>query len=498
MRRLALCVLAACGQPHDHHAPAEPASVSFTAWTSQHEFFVEHPPFVVGQRSALAAHVTRLEKHAAVAAGTLTAILKPQAGAPIDAAVHAPTRPGIFRPELVPTSAGPCVLVVRLDQDEVSVPCVVHAAGAKLPADEPEPPGRITFLKETAWSTDFATAPVDEHELVPTLRTTGEIRATAGREARLTATTHGRVLVDAMPVLGTKVAAGQVLARVVPQLSSAGDRVSLVAETRQVRAELAAAENELARSTRLWEARAIPEKQLEAAKTRVEVARAQVDAAQGRLSQFDVGTSGRGAGGATYQVRSPIAGTLVAIHVSAGQSVEDGDRLFTVVDLDRVWLHADIFEPDVSSVETATRAAFRVDGYDQTIPIAPPDGRVVTVGKLVDEKTRTVPMIFELGNPDQRLRIGSFATIWIETGAPNRALAIPETAIVNDAGRSVAYVQVAGESYERRLLAVGMRSGGWVEIKAGLAKGEHVVTRGAYDIKLAAAAGAVPEHGHAH
>jgi cobalt-zinc-cadmium efflux system membrane fusion protein len=287
------------------------------------------------------------------------------------------------------------------------------------------------------------------------------------------------VLVDSMPVLGAKITAGQVLARIVPQATNAGDRVTLVGDSRQARAELAAAETELARSNRLWEARAIPEKQLDAAKTRVEMARAQVEASQGRLSQFDVGASGRGTSGATYQVRSPIAGTLIAIHVSSNQSVEDGDRLFTVVDLDRIWLHADIFEPDVARVETASRAAFRVDGYESTIPIAPPDGRVVTIGKLVDEKTRTVPMIFELSNPDQRLRIGSFATVWIETGAPARALAIPETAIVDDAGRKVAY---AGRRrvVERRLVTLGLRSGGWVEIKPGIAKGERVVTRAAH------------------
>ena len=52
--------------------------------------------------------------------------------------------------------------------------------------------------------------------------------------------------------------------------------------------------------------------------------------------------------------------------------------------------------------------------------------------------------------------------------------------------------------FERRVLTLGIRSGGWAEIKSGIAKGEHVVTRGAYDIKLAASGGALPEHGHAH
>ena len=491
MTRLFLIALVACGHAHEHHEAPEVPAVAFTSWTAQHEFFVEHPPFIVGRPSALAVHVTKLDGHKPVS-GSVTVTLGSAT------ATVKESRAGIFRPELTPAAAGACTLVIKLPGDEVSVPCVVHAAGAKLPAPEDDPPGLITYLKETAWTTDISIEPAGTRELVPTLRTTGEIRATSGREARLTATTHGRVLVDAMPVLGAKIAAGQVLARIVPKATNAGDRVTLVGDSRQARAELAAAETELARSNRLWEARAIPEKQLDAAKTRVEIARAQVAAAQGRLSQFDVGASGRGTGGATYQVRSPIAGTLIAIHVSANQSVEDGDRLFTVVDLDRVWLHADIFEPDVSRVETATRAAFRVDGYESTIPIAPPDGRVVTIGKLVDEKTRTVPMIFELSNPDQRLRIGSFATVWIETGAPTVALAIPESAIVDDAGRKVAYVQVAGESFERRLVTPGLRSGGWVEITSGIAKGDRVVTRGAYEIKLAASGGAVPEHGHAH
>ena len=88
--------------------------------------------------------------------------------------------------------------------------------------------------------------------------------------------------------------------------------------------------------------------------------------------------------------------------------------------------------------------------------------------------------------------------MWIETGAPTRVLAVPETAIVDDAGRKVVYVQVEGESFERRLVALGIRSGGWVQVTSGVAKGERVVSRGAYEIKLAASGGAVPEHGHAH
>jgi len=505
MRYVAIAVLAfGCrGHAREDKPAEEPRAESVTRWTAAHELLVEYPPLVAGQPATFIVHATKLDGHDPVAAGSVTVIVAPRNGSRAEGTAAAPSSPGLFRPALTPAAPGPCSLTLRIEAggapEEATAECAVYAAGAPLPAAEEAPSGRITFLKQTAWSTDFATAVIDERELVPTLRTTGEIRAMAGREARLTATAHGRVIVDApVPVLGMQVAEGQVLARIVPQVENAGDRVTLAADSREAEVQLAAAQTQLARAERLWAERMIPEKQLEDARTAVALARTRLDAARGRLGQFDAGRAGRTGGRAAFQVRSPVAGKLVAIHVTSGQSVEDGEALFTVVDLSRIWLHADVFEPDIPKVERATRASFRVDGHDQPIAIAPPDGRMVTIGQLVDEKTRTVPIIFELANPGQRLRIGSFATVWIEIGEPARVLAVPETAIVDDAGRKVVYVQVEGESFERRLVQLGARSGGWVQITDGVTKGEHVVTRGAYEIKLAASGGAVPEHGHAH
>jgi multidrug efflux pump subunit AcrA (membrane-fusion protein) len=76
--------------------------------------------------------------------------------------------------------------------------------------------------------------------------------------------------------------------------------------------------------------------------------------------------------------------------------------------------------------------------------------------------------------------------------------AIPVSAVVDDQGQSVAYVEVAGEAFERRGLRLGIRDGDFVQVLDGLAPGERVVTRGAYQVRLAAASGAVPAHGHAH
>jgi RND family efflux transporter MFP subunit len=199
-----------------------------------------------------------------------------------------------------------------------------------------------------------------------------------------------------------------------------------------------------------------------------------------------------------FQVRSPIDGTLAVIDAASGQGVEEGQGLFSVIDLDRVWLVAKVFEPDVPRIEGARAATFTIEGYDEPFRVDENTGKLITIGRVVDPRTRTVPVIFEVDNRGGKLRIGNFTRTVIATGAPRKALAVPDSAIVDDAGKAIAFVMIEGEAFERRPLRLGIRSNGWSQVLDGLAAGEHVVTKGAYEIKLASASGSIPAHGHVH
>jgi cobalt-zinc-cadmium efflux system membrane fusion protein len=157
-----------------------------------------------------------------------------------------------------------------------------------------------------------------------------------------------------------------------------------------------------------------------------------------------------------------------------------------------------VFEPDLPRVDGARAAWFTIEGYPQAFVIDEHNGKLVTIGRVIDPKTRTAPVIFEVDNAGGRLRIGNFAKAMIATGPPRKALAIPASAIVDDAGRPIVFVMIEGESFERRPVRVGIRSNDWVEVIEGVAAGEHVVSRGAYEIKLQSSAGSVPAHGHVH
>jgi membrane fusion protein, heavy metal efflux system len=516
MKRALLILLVACRGNHDageaeHHDQAEKKSdelpgQSVTVWADRVELFMEYKPLIAGQETPFAAHVTEMPTFKAVTAGKATLTIKLADGTSLTGTADAPSNPGIFRPKLTPTKPGACTMTMSVESAQVKHsfevgPCLVfadEASARKALPDEPEPPGRIAFRKEQQWKTEFATVAVVERDLQDGVRASAEIRPVAGREARLGAPSGGRVsLVEPAPLLGMPVTKGQVLATISPRVGGLGDRATMAADVTAAQAELDAAKSALARAERLVADQAAPAKTVEEARTRLQISEARMGGTKGRLAQYDAGASG-GGGARVFQVRSPIDGTLVSVDVGSGESVEEGQSMFRVVDMQKVWLVANVFEPELPRIEGARAAWFTIEGYPQAFTIDESNGKLVTIGRVIDPKTRTTPVIFEVDNAAGHLRIGNFAKAVIATGAPKKALAVPESAIVDDAGKTVVYVMVEGESFERRPVRLGIRSNGWVEVLEGVAAGEHVVAKGAYEIKLQSSAGSAPAHGHVH
>jgi RND family efflux transporter MFP subunit len=194
---------------------------------------------------------------------------------------------------------------------------------------------------------------------------------------------------------------------------------------------------------------------------------------------------------------------VARVEVAPGGFVEEGERLFHIVDPGLLWLDARVAEADASLIQEPTGAWFRVPGFapdpERVFDVSPRTGaRLVAFGAMVDSQSRTVPVIFEFPRPDERLRVGLSVTARVLTGDEQETLAVPAGALVNDAGADIVYVQTGGEHFQRRLVQTGLRDGDYVGIRAGLREGERVVSRGAYLVHLAAGAAADPGHGHAH
>lgn len=521
-------LLAACpGEPHSHgddpphdhaagaHASGEAAverpGLSVTAYADGLELFMEYPSLVTGLESPLVAHFTDArdpEGFHVVTRGQVVATLRYTDGTEERFEARELLRAGIFKPLVRPAHVGSAELTLRLEGEQVSgtvhagqvtVFPSIEAAAAAAPKEEPGAEPTIAYLKETQWKTHYATAPVELRALQGGVHANAEIKPVAGQAAEIAAPVAGRlVLSGPVPHVGQRLRAGQLIGTIAPVSGGlASNRALLELEVSRARSELELAERDLQRAEQLLADRAVPQKRVEDARTARDIAMASLRAAQQQVALANRSQAGAG-GGAAFQLRSPIDGVVAFADLMPGAVVEEGKRLVSVVNAKRVWLEARVFESEVPLIESATGAAFTVAGFDHEFVVDERNGRRVAVGGVVDAATRTVPILFELSNPKGVLKPGMFAKATIFTGRVVRAVAIPEQAVVDDNGTPVAFVMDGGESFFKRRVRLGIRSGGLVEVREGVAQGERVVSRGAYEIKLSAAAGGIPEHGHQH
>jgi multidrug efflux pump subunit AcrA (membrane-fusion protein) len=123
---------------------------------------------------------------------------------------------------------------------------------------------------------------------------------------------------------------------------------------------------------------------------------------------------------------------------------------------------------------------------------------VVSIGSVIDSLSRTLPVIYEVPNGDGAVKVGATARVQVRTGARATGVVVPASAVLDEDGRPIMYVQVDGEAFEKRMVRVGGQDGDRVLILDGIKPGERVVTGSAYQVRLASLSTAVPAHGHEH
>lgn len=517
MNRFAICLVLVCSaschshdkpddspHAHGHDFADERPGLSFTRWGDSDELFIELPALVRGHESVCAAHVTKLKGFSPLRDGQVTVVLS--GGASEERFVGGISNvPGIFRPVVKPPTTGKRRMLVVIrgedvssehDLGEVTVFETVAAARASI-AEPPNPAGRIAFLKEQQWPIEFGTEVVIQRPIRSLLRATGTLRPRSDGELVVSAPVAGRVATSgrAFPHLGTRVAIGDVLGLLAPRLESA-DLASLELAVTSSNLELGYAERERERLENLRSEGAVPERRVQDAIHAVDEAKASVDAAKRRLDQFRLGQRAVGRGEGTVQLRAPLSGTVTEVRAAPGTFVEAGATLFRVTDLTQLWLEARVAEVDVAQMGVPRGATFYLEGSGEGVNLSAES--VVARGHVIDPITRTLPILFAVDNSAGRWAPGAFARVFVVNGDERQVPAIAESALVDDQGVFVAFVQVEGESFERHIVRVGARDRGYAEIVSGLRPGERVVTRGAWPVKLAASSGSIPAHGHAH
>ncbi|HEX8225993.1 MAG TPA: efflux RND transporter periplasmic adaptor subunit [Allosphingosinicella sp.] len=473
------------------------ASVAVTHYTDVAEMFVEYRPLTVGVETSFAAHMSWLPDYRSINEGQLVVELVRGNGQVERVATGVSDTPGIFRPKLTPKTAGPARLVLRLAaRGKVSVhdlgPVTVYATREQAKRANPEQeddPGLISFTKEAQWRIPFAAAPAVLRALEATLPVTVDVRLAPDAEAIVAAPVAGIVRVGgAVPGPGTSVRAGQVLATLSAQLGVGQDLATLDLDISRARINVQAAQREVGRMNRLYRAEAVPQRRLQEAQTALRLAQAELSAASSRRSSL-------AGGGAGVPLVAPISGRILSSSLVRGGAVQAGAELMRIGNPDRIWLVAHVPEAQAGAITSPGGLDLIRPGGDATLVVGN-QLRLVQGRTVVDPQTRTMDVIFASSgmglSPGQRLQ-GR-----LRTGFGRNALSVPASAVINENGQNVVYVQVEGEAFERRLVQLGIRSGDFVEIRGDVRPGERVVTVGATSVRAAAASPASFGEGHAH
>ncbi len=524
-------ILSGCNSSNQE---AEAKSIAVTVWSEQLELFMEHPQLQVGIPARFAVHLTNSKSFTPVTTGPVVFEFIGEREEVKRVTVEEPIRPGIFVLEVTFETPEEFTLKVHV-QDPSSKgtlqvnSLIVYRQDAELPpVEEPEVQGDpITYLKEQQWRLPFRTEPATEQLLVGSISASGRILPKPNWDALIVPPVPGRYLPppNDLPVLGQSVRKGQLLGWIEPSMPASEQTamgsaqvqtgVSLAqleeriaqAEARfaEVRSRLKLARQEEARVRRLHAIEAVPERRLELAISEMVIQEAALEAAKRSLESLSavrdrVNVKGEVVEQPDHRIAlsSPVSGTVVQVNATSGAHVEPNQTLFRIIDLSRIWIRADIYETDLPQVAATRGASVKVLGL-VPFEITEYNGRLLMIGDVVDAQTRTIPMVWEISNPGRRLKVGMLVQVRIRTGEQVKTLAIPDSAVFQEENKSVVYVQVAGETFGRRIVQTGIKDRGLVQIVRGLSAGERVVIEGGYEVGLAARSTNLPTgEGHVH
>lgn len=350
---------------------------------------------------------------------------------------------------------------------------------------------------ETAASQAIETVIVTPQPIAGIVSATGKILVPEDRVAVIGPVNQGR-LVRLYAGQGSRVSKGQRLAELesadIDQAES--DYLKALADAENAR-RTAAAEVKLAQETYdrtklLYEKTIVPGKNLQAAEHDLEVAKssaassiagtkAALTAARRKLlllglkdSAIDA-LSTKADLGATFSLNSPIDGIVVERNATIGATVGPDANLFKIIDISRVWVDANVFEKDLERVKNGQEVKLKVTAFPNTTF----SGRVILISSVVDPETRSVKVRTEVPNPDGRLKPDMFANVEIITALNRGGISVPQSAVLNDGGKSVVFVAQA-DGYQKRVVTEGIKGNDQVEIIDGLAAGDKVVVKGNY------------------
>ena len=318
-------------------------------------------------------------------------------------------------------------------------------------------PAAVHLSKEAAQLANVLTSTVTKQKPIKEVRLYGKVQVDERLIQDQTSHVPGRIEQLYINYTGESVVKGQLLAEIYsPELLTAQQELLETIKTKQLQPELYEASKE---KLRLWKL------------------------TDGQIAKIE----SSGLVQNNFEIVSNTAGSVTARRVSTGDHVSQGEVLFEIADLSKVWIMFDAYESDLQFLHVGEKISFSI----QALPGIDFKGNIVFIDPVIDPATRVAKVRVETGN-----RLGNIKPEMFATGIASSALkeyndnvVIPKSAVLWTGKRSVVYVKQPGTDepvFKMREVELGPMLEESYVIANGLSAGEEIVTNGTFSVDAAA------------
>ena len=323
------------------------------------------------------------------------------------------------------------------------------------------------------------TGAVEPGTFAQVIKTSGQVLAAQGDERVAVATVAGVVSFKGKVTEGMNVRQGAPLVYLSSNHMAEGDPV------KKARIAYEVSKKEYERMKALVESRIVSEKEFAQAKQAYENAKISYEAVAKNHSADG------------QAVTAPISGYVKSLLVKEGDYVSVGQPLVSLTQNRRLFLRADVSEKYYEALPTVRTANFCTPYNNKVYELDALNGRLLSYGKASGEGSYYIPVTFEFDNRGGVVP-GSFVEVYLQGTPMPHVISIPRSAVTEEQGSFYVYLQLDEECYRKQLVTLGADNGRQVQVLSGLKAGDRIVTEGAYQVKLAGAANAIPAHSHEH
>jgi membrane fusion protein, heavy metal efflux system len=310
----------------------------------------------------------------------------------------------------------------------------------------------------------FTLVPAGQRKEFPQLNATGVVNPDVEKSIPVVSLASGRV-VAIYAKLGDDVKKGQLLLTV-----RSNDIAAAFQTYNQAKADAALAQKQLERAKLLFEHGAISLNDYQITENTDQKAKVSVQTAVQQLRTLGANLDREDP---VVNIYAPSDGTIVEQNVVNSASVHTPDNqpnLFTISNLSRVWVIADIYENDIPMVKLGDTADVRLNAYrDRTF-----HGRITNIARVLDPSIRSAKVRIELQNPGL-MRAGMFVTATFYGQQGRTYATVPTGAVLHLHDRDWVFVPIGDGRFRRTEVTASKIAGGTQDIVAGLSPGEQVV-----------------------